>query len=557
MSAGTRAARATYLSHVQRTRTTIFASRIVPLVLVLIYVAQCAWFIGTQSFTIDEPLNIDAGLAHWHGNTSVADDNPPGARLLCSVLLLHSRSGAIILADPEFDPGHGLDPYDVAWRTRTMNVLLGIALALAVWFAACRYFSPAAANFALALFAFSPPLIAHFSIVGTDGVAALMIFVTALQVARFRRQPTWRQTLLTGAVLGGLLLAKLYTLPLFALAAVLMLLPKPFSWNARQWNWPKTAVAVLISLCLVWACYWFDVSRIVLRDHQAWVERHGSRVTEPIPIASDRNFAARVPAADFVYSIVFQLQHGREGHESYLLGKISTHGWRKYFPVAVALKWPTTVLLLALAAGGLIAARRMKLPPDLPVIFFFPALFFILAVFSTVNIGDRYVLAVYPFLLLLAASLWQHLRCWRAAVVVLIVATGLNAADALRYAPDDLSYFTVFIPQGQTWRYLSDSSLDWGQSLIALRKYQQSHPGEVLHVAFWTNSVAPELYGIGVETFGEDDRPTGTVIVSPGVLSGQLNDDARAYRWVLMYRRKAILNHTLQVFEVPESANRD
>ncbi|MGZ4821456.1 MAG: glycosyltransferase family 39 protein, partial [Terriglobales bacterium] len=215
-------------------------SRIIPLVLVLLYLAQCAWFIRTQSFTIDEPLNIVAGLAHWHGNPSVADDNPPAARLLCSVLLLGSRSGRIIAADPDFDPGFGLDPYDVAWRTRSMNVLLGIALGIALWCAAKRLFSLGAANFALALYAFSPPVIAHFSIVGTDGIAALMIFVTAVQVARFRRDPSWRNALLAGAALGGLLLAKLYTLPIFALALLLMLLPSPLSRRLRKWRWSQT-----------------------------------------------------------------------------------------------------------------------------------------------------------------------------------------------------------------------------------------------------------------------------------------------------------------------------
>jgi hypothetical protein len=223
------------------------------------------------------------------------------------------------------------------------------------------------------------------------------------------------------------------------------------------------------------------------------------------------------------------------------------------------------VLLLAIAAAGLIALRRMKLvshlPPtsadagtDLRVIALFPAAFFALAILSTVNIGDRYVLAVYPFLLLLASSLWHYVCRWRTAVIVLVLAGALNAADALRYAPDYLSYFTVFVPPSQSWRYLSDSSLDWGQSLIALHQYQHRHPGEVLHVAFWTNAVAPELYGVDVDTFGEDQRPTGTVIVSPGVLSGQLNHDPEAYRWVLQYPRQAVINHTLQVFEVPPGA---
>ena len=127
----------------------------------------------------------------------------------------------------------------------------------------------------------------------------------------------------------------------------------------------------------------------------------------------------------------------------------------------------------------------------------------------------------------------------------------LNAADSLRCAPGYLSYFTVFIRPDQTWRYLGDSSLDWGQSLIALHQYQQNHPGEVLHLASWGNSVSPELYGIRAVPFGERDRPSGTVVVSAGSLTGQFNRNPQAYRWVLRYPRKALLNHTFYVFDVP------
>jgi hypothetical protein len=129
-------------------------------------------------------------------------------------------------------------------------------------------------------------------------------------------------------------------------------------------------------------------------------------------------------------------------------------------------------------------------------------------------------------------------------------AAALNAADVLRFAPDYLSYFTVFVPQARSWRYLSDSSLDWGQGLIALRKYERQHPGEELHVAYFSNGIGPDRYGVQAIPFGEKERPTGTVVVSPGVLSGQFNDQPEAYRWVLRYPLKAVIGHDLLVFEV-------
>ena len=55
----------------------------------------------------------------------------------------------------------------------------------------------------------------------------------------------------------------------------------------------------------------------------------------------------------------------------------------------------------------------------------------------------------------------------------------LNAADALRYAPGYLSYFTPFVRPAESFRLLTDSNLDWGQGLLSLRDYQRDHPGEL------------------------------------------------------------------------------
>ena len=105
-----------------------------------------------------------------------------------------------------------------------MNVLLGVLLACLVWRAADRLFSRSAANFALALFAFSPALIAHFSIATTDGAATLFIFAAAWALVRWRRRPTWLHTLGRGLLLGLMLLAKFSTAPMFVLALLWMLL---------------------------------------------------------------------------------------------------------------------------------------------------------------------------------------------------------------------------------------------------------------------------------------------------------------------------------------------
>ena len=79
-------------------------------------------------------------------------------------------------------------PEEIAALTRPMNTLLGISLGIALWFATRRLFSDGAANVALALFAFTPSLIAHFSVVTTDGIGTLFIFPRCLSTGAMAAQ---------------------------------------------------------------------------------------------------------------------------------------------------------------------------------------------------------------------------------------------------------------------------------------------------------------------------------------------------------------------------------
>ena len=100
----------------------------------------------------------------------------------------------------------------------------------------------------------------------------------------------------------------------------------------------------------------------------------------------------------------------------------------------------------------------------------FPAVLFALAMMSNLDVGDRYVLPVYPFLLLLAAAIWEHAAVRPAGAILVLTALALQAVDTARYAPDYLSYMNPLVPTDRGYEWLSDSNLDWGQGLIALRR---------------------------------------------------------------------------------------
>src|SRR6516162_5724870 len=115
------------------------------------YMAECAWFIRTQSLTLDEPSHIAAGLDAWrHSRFVLLNDHPPLARLWFTLPLrderwqvdidsvIAGRRASYVTPDPE----------SLGTRARSMNVILGLLLGLVLWRTARRMFSEGAANLA-------------------------------------------------------------------------------------------------------------------------------------------------------------------------------------------------------------------------------------------------------------------------------------------------------------------------------------------------------------------------------------------------------------------------
>jgi len=556
-------------------RHSTFSTVILPIVLLVAYLSQCVWFIRSQSFTFDEPTDILAGLELWrtgqYSGGQAMNDHPPLARLLCTLPALNSRYqvGEKFAPNIESLAWHNSDfdsfrlflpsPEAIAWRTRLVDAILGAVLGLLLWAAARSLYSTHAANFVLALFAFSPSLIAHFSLGATnDGVMALMFFATVLQLYRWQRNPTWFQTALLGVLLGGLLLAKGSAVPFFGLEILLMLVLKHDTVSIRpsEWNWRPALLALLISFLVIWGAYRFHVSKVTLATSDIQVRVAIPGRPDPIVRQSTRlhQVTLPVPALEFLQGVVYQVRHAEGGHYGFLLGHRYIGGEKLFFPTVILFKWPTIVLLLFVAATGLVFLRRPPFSWGIALWAAFPVLYFLLAIFAKLNLGERLILAVYPFALLLCGSLWQFTRDRRAVLVLLLCALTVHVVDVMRYAPDNLSYFNLFVRPANSYKILSDSNVDWGEGLIALRDYQQAHPRVPIHLAYF-GSVAPAVYGVQAAPLMPHEHVSGTVIVSATFLTGQTLPDPNSYHWVLQYPVKTILNHSLYVFEVPDQTH--
>jgi len=523
-----------------------------PLLFSAIFAAQCLWFVGTQSLTYDEPTHVIAGLDAWrHHRFDQWNDQPPLARLLLTMPLL--ADGDEWRLTPQRTPlGANYwtvnvrpSPERLAWRTRPVNIVLGVLLLWLIWTTARRLWSDGAAHLATALFALSPPLIAHFSMATVDGTVTLLFFATAVTLLRWRGRPSWRMTIALGVVVGGFLLAKFSAPPLVVLMLAIMLLtPSAGDLLSRL---TRVAAVLVVAVAVIWLGYFLRVGPVRFRSGSFYDRAAPGVVIVPVARRIDRSL--RLPAPEYLPALSIVTQHGLKGHPAFFLGEINrSGGWRTYFPIVVALKWPLTIWAFALTS--LVLVSRAGWPPELAFLMLFPVAFFALAMVSSLNIGDRYVLPVYPFLILLCAGVWPTLQARRSAMVIASVVLALQTADISRYAPDYLSYFNVFVRPDRSYELLTDSNLDWGQGLLALREYAANHPAERLHLAYF-GGVDPRDYGLRADALGENQRASGTVVVSATHLSGQYLKNRDAYHWLFRFSRVAILNHSLHVFQVP------
>jgi hypothetical protein len=173
------------------------------------------------------------------------------------------------------------------------------------------------------------------------------------------------------------------------------------------------------------------------------------------------------------------------GRSAFFHGDYRVHGWRTFFLFAFLVKTPLP--FFGIAALALVAAwtarhrggnrawwRAILGQPTLPLwtLFF---VYWTAAIFSSLNIGHRHILATYPplFVLCGAALAGAAPRRLRIATAVLLA---LLAAEMAWRFPNYIAYFNGIVRPAEGWRHLVDSSLDWGQDLPAVGRYLERNP---------------------------------------------------------------------------------
>ena len=189
------------------------------------------------------------------------------------------------------------------------------------------------------------------------------------------------------------------------------------------------------------------------------------------------------------------------GRPAYLFGEYSRFGWWYYFPVAIVLKTPVT--LLSLFAVGIVALRRRRELFDLDhgAFVVVPILVFLLAAMAaSLNIGVRHVLPVFPFMIVIAAAGAETiLASYPTRIVPIVAAVALSAALEFAWAyPSTLAFFNVLAGGPHNgYRALADSNVDWGQALKPLAAWMQANGVKRINLAYF-GTADPSYYGMSV-----------------------------------------------------------
>jgi len=319
---------------------------------------------------------------------------------------------------------------------------------------------------------------------------------------------------------------------LAALVAWLRLRGAPKSkppWFAPSQFWVTISVYVGVTILVILTAYRFEVSSLA-QDEQLqearWigpVYKTIQQIAPQIGQTPEKIVQARVPAYDYIKGLVLQSYHtlaqntwlGGETYQ-YALGMYSKNGWWWYFPLTFAIKTPLTLIIVLIVVSVLgVRAVRRPLEARWPVpsrwvpsevrrheeflFLIVPMVVFMSAYMtSTINIGHRYLLPLYPFLYVLASRLaapWPKVKNPRLPVIASGLSVLAMLPGSLLIHPHYISYFNELVGPSNGYKYLADSNVDWGQDLLQLKHYLDKVKPAVVYIDI-SGTVRPEDLGI-------------------------------------------------------------
>ncbi len=328
-------------------------------------------------------------------------------------------------------------------------------------------------------YAFMPNIIAHSQLVTTDLGVTAFVFISLYYFWRLLNSDlkNKKNLVMTGIFLGlalGSKFSAVFLLPILLILMIVYFVQKPGSVLEKINSTLKVLLPIFfIAYFIVWALYFFS------SDPMFYYK--GLKT-----VYADRN-------TNYLY---------------YLNGSFSPTAWRSYFVWAFIIKTPVPFLVILFAAFVYFRKQNLNFLNNL-FILLPSALFLFMASWKAHNIGIRYILPIYPFLILYVGGFIEIFRYFdistfryfktkiKIAPILILVLTGWYVFSTVSTYPNHLAYFNELIGGSKNgYKYLDDSNIEWGQDLKRLAVYQKENPDLKVMYSWSAFIDAKRFYGI-------------------------------------------------------------
>ncbi|MDD3773683.1 MAG: glycosyltransferase family 39 protein [Patescibacteria group bacterium] len=546
-----------------------------------------------DSGTTDEVAHIPAGYSYNNAlDFRLNPEHPPLAKALSGVPLQFMSLNNFYdnwswqqinqwEAGWNFIYKLGNNADQVLFWSRLPIIFLTIVLALFLFFWAKSLYGRKVALFVLALFAFSPEFLAHGHLVTTDVAAALGFVIAIWSYVRFLQKSSWANLVLAGVLFG---VAQTLKFSCFLLIPILFLILVGWviTWRENQGFfqtfWPrfgKSFWILLIGLFTIWLIYLpftWNMSKEV--EHQV-IDKNLTTDNRTAPF---RNFLYKLEGNKITrplghYTLGLFLVFGRAGggNNTYILDHFSDKGIKWYFPVAWLLKTP--LVLHGLVILGLVLLLRFGFwgkqdKWQLYYIFVPFAVYWLVTLAGSLNIGVRHLIPTIPFLFLFIGRSVYPLFNFDFGKINLptrvvfkflsLIFLGWYILTSILVYPFYLAYFNELTWGKAKHNFLVDSNLDWGQDLKRLATFIDDNQIEKIRIDYFGGSI-PNYYidNDKIIDWHSDQGPsTGWFAISAtyfqfsklaGVQEGKWD-----YSWLEKFDPITIIGNSILVYNITE-----
>ncbi|MDG2388830.1 MAG: glycosyltransferase family 39 protein [Planctomycetaceae bacterium] len=547
--------------------------------LVLVFLCQTNIAQKSWSLTFDETFYLNCALQTVHDGRLDPRISESGVGSLPIQLTTIPAAMMVPRQErPQVWKGQLSDPGINLVARRLNSILIGVPVILIVYFWLFKRHGLLAASTGAAMMAFSPAWIAYSAISTTDTCFVLFSMISLSAISWWIAQPSILRFVFVAISIGLAISSKYSGIYLFPVVLTLMLFQKwPTTTGTRihrLWNvsWRcgvQMSLLLFISLTTLWSTDWFsfsgplkNVSVAETPDDSPWI-----KIFDNGPNAHKLMEKAHtdLKRPTLFSAVVARWLHNKTGHPAYLIGHKSQYGWPWYFPLAWFFKSTPAEYLLTLTLFGVFywhirkdETKNTTSRQTRTIWMIAWTVLWLLFCLAKVNIGYRYLLPVLPLTILISLDgIWQwgktRPRVLAGLSIILISGQIITSATI---QPHYLSYFTPAIGGAEEGHlYLSDSNIDWGQDLPALKeRLDQGDYQNVLLEYFGT--AEPIAYGIEATHFVATERQElesfDVFAISTTRLQGTYHRDSDPFRDFRNIEPIAKAGHSIWLYDLSQ-----